>query len=123
MSDIKSPLHDYAEKKVTENIDKNKKVLEQLHKVCLTINALSTHPDMSKRAMVRVIKAVTGRLTGETTDLKSEVERQMVDLFRRMVDGFVLFNLNEETLLKKATQEMKKARNLAEKKVEEKKDE
>lgn len=123
MSDIKSPLHEYAEKKVTESVNKNQKVLEQLHKVCLTINALSTHPDMSKRAMVRVIKGVTSRLTGESVELKSEAEKQMVDLFRRMVDGFVLFNLNEETLLKKATQEMKKAREIGNKKVEEKKDE
>jgi hypothetical protein len=115
MTNERSPLHDYAEKKVKKSITENQKVLEQLHKVCTAINMLASHPDMSKRALNRVIKGMTSRLTGETVTYKSEAEKEMVELIRRMVDGFVLFNLNEETLLKKATQEMKKAREIAEK--------
>lgn len=106
-----------AEKKVTDEMVKNARLLDELHRLSSAgIQVLMT---MNLNQIQRVMKRLLKKATAEKVELKSQKESDLATFLDNYIGIYLLLNMNMENSAKQTKKELEKARKDAEKAYEE----
>lgn len=105
-----SPFKDYAEDKVTEDLNKNQHLLKQRYMLAINIGEMGQQ--LSKNQWERVWKGVTAPVLGKKVELQNALEEQMVKQIRNFAALEAYMIIADDRLYKAAVKELQKMREI-----------
>src|SRR6478736_369992 len=106
----KSVLHDFAEEKVANDLEKNKALLHQRFILAHNINEMGQQ--LSKKGWARVWSGVTSGVTGKKPVFQDKVEEETSKQVRKLIGLEAMLVIADDRLLKAALEEIKKMREI-----------
>lgn len=116
MSEQNSPFKDYAQEKVTEDLNKNEGLLKQRYILSHNINEMGQQ--LSKKGWARVWAGVTAGVTGKKPTYQDKVEEETANQVRKLIGLEAMLIIADKRLLNKAVEELGKMREIYQKQMD-----